>query len=118
MRISDWSSDVCSSDLPRGGIEEDHAVADARGLLGLGVLRVEGVVAGRDHPGEAVEDRDVGALELAGLATERRGRLAGEDYHALAPAAHRAAQPPHPLLPRRDGGPALTVSPTLERTGR
>src|SRR3546814_16651761 len=118
MRISDWSSDVCSSDLPRGGIEEDHAVADARGLLGLGVLRVEGVVAGRDHPGEAVEDRDVGALELAGLATERRGRLAGEDSHDLAPAAHRDAQHPHPLLQRGDGGLALDDLAELEGPGR
>src|SRR3546814_13233126 len=27
MRISDWSSDVCSSDLPRKGDDKDQAIA-------------------------------------------------------------------------------------------
>ena len=75
----------CSADTPFGdvystradGIEEDHAVADAGRLLGLGVLRVEREVAGHDHAGEAVEDVDVGALELARLAPERRAPTPG-----------------------------------------
>ena len=81
---------------PAGGIEEDHAVADAGRLLGLGVLGVEREVAGRDHAGEPVEDVDVGALELAGLAAERRRRLAGEHADHLAAAAHRDARAPAP----------------------
>src|SRR3546814_18447215 len=39
---------------PRGGIEEDHAVADARGLLGLGVLQL-GRAAWRERVGSGVE---------------------------------------------------------------
>ena len=86
-----------------GRIEEDHAVADAGRLLRLDVLRVEREVAGRDHASEAVEDVDVGALELAGLTTERRSRLPGEHTDHLAPTAHRDGQHAHPLLQRRDG---------------
>src|SRR3546814_3555823 len=56
MRISDWSSDVCSSDLPAGTaeIEPQHRI----GRVGLLVLRVD-VVAGvvdqvaRIRPGAA-----------------------------------------------------------------
>ena len=92
---------------PPRGIEEDHAVADAGRLLGLGVLGVEREVARRDHPGEAVEDVDVGALELAGLAAEGRRRLPGEHADDLAAAADRDAQHPHPLLEGGDGGLAL-----------
>src|SRR3546814_1479915 len=36
MRISDWSSDVCSSDL---GEAQDDRIGDARDLLGLDDLR-------------------------------------------------------------------------------
>src|SRR3546814_17628074 len=38
MRISDWSSDVCSSDLPstgRKGLTEDERVANGRNVLAL-----------------------------------------------------------------------------------
>ena len=83
----------------------------------LGVLRVEREVAGRDHAGEAVEDVDVGALELAGLATERRRRLPGEHPDHLAAAAHRDGEHPHPLLQRRDGGLALDDLAEPERPG-
>src|SRR3546814_1500524 len=49
MRISDWSSDVCSSDLGRGAAEGDalvegHVVADLRGLA--------------DHHAHAVVDEE------------------------------------------------------------
>src|SRR3546814_20638045 len=50
MRISDWSSDVCSSDLPA-----------RRGDAAGGVLRRAGTV-----PGGAVDDR--GGAEAAGVA--------------------------------------------------
>ena len=55
----------------------DHAVADPGRLLGLDVLGGEREVAGGDHAGEAVEDVDVGALELARLAAERRASTPG-----------------------------------------
>ena len=88
---------------PPGGIEEDHAVADAGRLLGLGVLGVEREVARGDHPGEAVEDVDVGALELAGLAAERRRRLPGEhaDHLAARSAPGCTAPAPAPSARRR-----------------
>ena len=98
-------------------IEEDHPVADARRLLGLDVLGVEREVAGRDHAGEPVEDGDVGALELTGLAAERRRRLPGEHPDHLAVAAHRDAEHPHPLLQGRDGGLALDDLAEPEGTG-
>ena len=62
---------------PGRRIEEDHAVADAGRLLGLGVLGVEREVARHDHPGEPVEDVDVGPLELTGLPAERRAPTPG-----------------------------------------
>src|SRR3546814_7164631 len=34
MRSSDWSSDVCSSDLTRDGVREGQSVIDAGGLVG------------------------------------------------------------------------------------
>src|SRR3546814_5507041 len=37
MRISDWSSDVCSSDLPLGGIDHDRHPGD----VGFGGDQVE-----------------------------------------------------------------------------
>src|SRR3546814_10052842 len=60
MRISDWSSDVCSSDLHRGGPdpEPEGIVADA-GMRAPGGFEdhVLGIVAG--------EDRDAGQREAA-----------------------------------------------------
>src|SRR3546814_19314889 len=44
MRISDWSSDVCSSDL--GGVW-DYALELARGLSGLRISTVLAVMGGR-----------------------------------------------------------------------
>src|SRR3546814_9026370 len=38
MRISDWSSDVCSSDLKTGGLTGALALADAAAAAGLGVM--------------------------------------------------------------------------------
>src|SRR3546814_8981794 len=54
MRISDWSSDVCSSDLPIGSVEE-HAGAEgnaavAAPLLGLPAVQVERI----DRPSQGV----------------------------------------------------------------
>src|SRR3546814_2301431 len=62
MRISDWSSDVCSSDLPGllglepGDLRADHAAhlagADADGALVLGVDDGVGLDELGDAPGE------------------------------------------------------------------
>src|SRR3546814_16075766 len=58
MRISDWSSDVCSSDLVEGQVPEDGEVfRSVVGAVAGGVL-VEGHV---EHPMEAVLDGPVGA---------------------------------------------------------
>src|SRR3546814_3019582 len=82
MRISDWSSDVCSSDLPVllvGGADVHPAVGGAEGLVGRvqRVRRAHG--AGRDAGGEGdrrlpvgmhdagLEQRGVDLLALAGL---------------------------------------------------
>src|SRR3546814_15688740 len=74
MRISDWSSDVCSSDLlhARIGDELHEAVADRHDKgAGLELHRLEGVAGapGGDHPaeGDAAADhqggRDVAEAE-------------------------------------------------------
>src|SRR3546814_19282321 len=76
MRISDWSSDVCSSDLPMTGIgiERDvgeHADVVAKRLLDRGgrsaheVIRIERLAAVRAAPvglrlGKEREARDAG----------------------------------------------------------
>ena len=115
----------CSADTPFGDVYSTRPAASrritpspTRGASSVSASsRVEGEVAGRDHAGEAVEDVDVGALELAGLATERRRRLPGEHADHLAAAAHRDAQHPHPLLERGDGGLALDDLAEPERPG-
>src|SRR3546814_7078922 len=62
MRISDWSSDVCSSDLPEDieGRHDDERVADIvrieRGLDGNGKLA-------RGHDGAAVRRQQAIAIE-------------------------------------------------------
>src|SRR3546814_6040898 len=81
MRISDWSSDVCSSDLPRGGSGRFLLFLFAVGLLARPHVRIDsgarhkllmgapfrhapGVqhhdLIGVDHGGEAVRDDDGG----------------------------------------------------------
>ncbi len=94
-------------DDPALRVEEEHAVADAGRLLGLGLLGGVGERPLRDHPGEACEHIDVGALELTGLAADRRRRLAAEHADHLALPPHRDAEHAHPLLQRRDAHLAL-----------
>src|SRR3546814_5239115 len=45
MRISDWSSDVCSSDLLRRELQRGVAGGVNRGLVGLPQLQARGFVA-------------------------------------------------------------------------
>src|SRR3546814_6850494 len=55
MRISDWSSDVCSSDLPVGLAGDDYAKHAAL-TRGLKAMDVE--VKGRRGAGQEKDDRD------------------------------------------------------------
>src|SRR3546814_1345534 len=76
MRISDWSSDVCSSDLLHlvaliGQFEADADAAEiiaqltAKGCSGLGVeLRVEAIV----RLGPCVDDGEIGIVEVSNSA--------------------------------------------------
>src|SRR3546814_3255116 len=72
MRISDWSSDVCSSDLSGGcrqrvdrraaGFEiGDHLGRDGRGK-GADAVRGDAVIAGEDRGARAVEARALARL--------------------------------------------------------
>src|SRR3546814_1446500 len=76
MRISDWSSDVCSSDLVRGARRADgggraaisaRAPADRLGDTGHGVPRRGG--GDRRGDGDTVAARLVGGLEARGAAS-------------------------------------------------
>src|SRR3546814_1071972 len=68
MRISDWSSDVCSSDLQFGGIQG----ADVDAIeIDAAALRVV----------EAQQHREHGALARAGRPDQRHG-FAGRDVQA------------------------------------
>src|SRR3546814_20830604 len=84
MRISDWSSDVCSSDLDRPGkLNADRAIIGrvrARSQPDLAVRRIAPLPAGDPQPrrrqaeaGEA--DHTVGAIAHRA----RRGRIAAEE---------------------------------------
>src|SRR3546814_8279316 len=102
MRISDWSSDVCSSDLRtrnRGfHVEQSGRSAHACGLLG-GVGRQErlqglvereraarlGMQVDRRIPAASGEDR----VALQGLARRSAGRIADRERLHTAPAARR-----------------------------
>src|SRR3546814_5782717 len=66
MRISDWSSDVCSSDLPKPGVvfkDITPLLADHDGFTAV----VEALAAaGRDADGNVVIDKVVG-MEARGF---------------------------------------------------
>src|SRR3546814_6789351 len=75
MRISDWSSDVCSSDLPPDDVQ----------VGGLGPIADRALRAGGNHRG-LLEQRVVLALQLAKLALGLfQGGFQGEpfDQHGL-----------------------------------
>src|SRR3546814_13083905 len=76
MRISDWSSDVCSSDLAGdGGVEE---IAGAAGRVDQGAV-LAAVEVGRAETGHEVLQRQHG-LGVAAVAGDGGDALAG---HAL-----------------------------------
>src|SRR3546814_8029050 len=84
MRISDWSSDVCSSDLEPVRPHVAHRQHDVRVGLGTAVLRLVPMhVQVRDHPAidklrlhEILRERD--ALLLVHLARNRELHLTGK----------------------------------------
>src|SRR3546814_11934073 len=67
MRISDWSSDVCSSDL--GARFEIDAPPHQRGVIIVGEKRA--LAADRKIGGEPGAERGVGHLRLEMIARER-----------------------------------------------
>src|SRR3546814_7023347 len=81
MRISDWSSDVCSSDLgPLGHGEARVLQVVVRVRLGVGRDREEvRVDAAELHLQREALERVAGALVHA----QRAVRLAGDDFRAL-----------------------------------
>src|SRR3546814_6449573 len=73
MRISDWSSDVCSSDLPTGVVEAHRRPRRGRHAEPLH-QRLRAVVADADGDALAVDD---GADVVRMDAVEREGDDAG-----------------------------------------
>src|SRR3546814_17475406 len=135
MRISDWSSDVCSSDLAPVVVT---CAGRTRGIIGVLGLRLAGIEA----PVYALENGTQG-WNLAGFALERgnpaapypapdtaaaaptpaRAEAMMQPHHiAVAEAAHLAAwrghdhtttDPLHPRTPERSGrGPAPPTRPS------
>src|SRR3546814_19297662 len=81
MRISDWSSDVCSSDLldaGDGGVEE---IAGAAGRVDQGAV-LAAVEVGRAETGHEVLQRQPG-LGVAEVAGDGGDALAGPALQAL-----------------------------------
>src|SRR3546814_3768695 len=83
MRISDWSSDVCSSDLPGRPRQVEQRVharrrsrpgagADRRRARGLGQRRADGVPGPAGRPDRPHRDRARPALEPLWFGSDRR----------------------------------------------
>src|SRR3546814_2989886 len=87
MRISDWSSDLCSSDLGAIHSDEGAAVALARGkgLLAAGARRVEGAFRRGDPVDIIAPDSRAIARGLAEYDIEDARKLAGQrsDAHEM-----------------------------------
>src|SRR3546814_15929939 len=71
MRISDWSSDVCSSDLPARRIRDDLVQIGAHIALRSGRLGIEDVGGVADH-GKHAFRADGGQLRGGGGGPETR----------------------------------------------
>src|SRR3546814_4391362 len=74
MRISDWSSDVCSSDLAEGTAVEGMRAADDAGAVRLAVVEVE---AARDLGG-TLQRLDAGVAEEHGVGEGIRHQPVGQ----------------------------------------
>src|SRR3546814_2978342 len=89
MRISDWSSDVCSSDLRRVGVQrrcrdvvglaqvEEHVRAEvARGQVAIGGQAQVAFLLAREHPGAVAVARDhPGKVAHVGDLVQQPGRV-------------------------------------------
>src|SRR3546814_7859524 len=81
MRISDWSSDVCSSDLPAVALIDFDAAQHDRRAAGLDRPRIDEVAA-LAHPDirpYAAVGRDFRIFDLLPR-TERRGRARDDPF--------------------------------------
>src|SRR3546814_3324909 len=77
MRISDWSSDVCSSDLSIGVAHGRYLVAISAVLVGI---ENQGFTAVASLQRRAAADRDIGSVEvLRRVAIVLREGRNGED---------------------------------------
>src|SRR3546814_14863097 len=117
MRISDWSSDVCSSDLRESDGRRREFSSDRRDLLG----KLRGKVGrsppveidlrpdlqvqqGKEMVGVALAARE---MEGHGLLDPRPGEQAAPLHRLLGqqPAQHALQVPPHPGPPRPPAAP-------------
>src|SRR3546814_2473892 len=82
MRISDWSSDVCSSDLHEERVAYEGGIADDVGRAGGGMARRvhHAGFEGADREGLAVLEQ---LVELAPVRSEARFRVEDLLEHAL-----------------------------------
>src|SRR3546814_4591842 len=99
MRISDWSSDVCSSDLPGQGMRRTHH-ADEIGRHRIGALmqRLEKTVLRTaadttpDHrPGDISHRAAIDAYRLAEALHHQLLKLIGQEAEALVVGQYRLA---------------------------
>src|SRR3546814_6523071 len=82
MRISDWSSDVCSSDLARDGEAKDHAPVLARSLRHPGRRSDSSRPAARSHrPSRALFDRRAARHSARGHGPLPSGEAARSEEH-------------------------------------
>src|SRR3546814_14109189 len=107
MRISDWSSDVCSSDLDRSFL-----------------VRIGGGVVGDVHHAAVVEDRRVEARSLLCLVVEPQegGDLLPDRRHRASPCALNVLQRAgsdrrEPTVDRKSVGEGRSWSVRLESGG-
>src|SRR3546814_7568860 len=87
MRISDWSSDVCSSDLDRRGVPVEHPPFEPRAVAfdaELGEMREQRLAeprAARFGAHEQIFEIDAGAsLEGREIVEEEREALRSEEH--------------------------------------
>src|SRR3546814_16085641 len=115
MRISDWSSDVCSSDLPASRIEKAAAPFDRPSAR---VLRESRGGVGGDGE-RARSDRDMGAGDADKIDHQRHGEdRAAAAYEAEREADDAARQTAKQILDRKSVVEGKSVSVRVDLGGR
>src|SRR3546814_4128191 len=107
MRISDWSSDVCSSDLHMLG-DQNHVLAN-----NFGVLREDSGLADR---ATFVVDPD-GVIQVMEITSEGVGRNAEELVRKIKAAVYVRANPGQVCPAKWEEG-AETLAPSIELVGK